>query len=102
MTEGIPEPPKEQNSWLFTRGQESICIVRVTLGYGRVRLLIRGPGYLVTDLHFPNLAACNAHHTKYEEQIVYEGFKPTPDRRIGKPRPADAPDTERRKPMPEL
>ena len=58
MTEGIPEPPKEQNSWLFTRGQESICIVRVTLAFGRMRLLIRGPGYVVTDLHFPNLAAC--------------------------------------------
>jgi hypothetical protein len=102
VTEGIPEPSKEQNSWLFTRGQESICIVRVTLAYGRMRLLIRGPGYVVTDLHFPNLAACSAHQQEFEDRMTYEGFKPTPDRRTGKPRPADAPAAERRVPLPEL
>src|SRR5207249_4183166 len=65
VTESTPALAERQ-TWLYTREEGSICIVRVRLGYGRMRLLIRGPGYLVTDLQFPDHAACIAHQADVE------------------------------------
>jgi hypothetical protein len=61
-------------SWLFTRGRESVRLVRVALEHGGVRLMIDGPGDMQDDLDFVDVIYCMAHQSEIERRLVAEGF----------------------------
>ena len=64
-----------QTAWLFTRGSQSVRIIRVAQPGGAVRLLVNGPGSeaLVQDMH--DALECARHQSEIERRLVAQGFQ---------------------------
>jgi hypothetical protein len=64
-----------KTAWLFTRGSESVRIVRVGSDTGPQRLLVNGPGsdWIVHDLD--DAADCTRHQSSLERRLVLQGYR---------------------------
>ena len=62
-----------ETTWLFTRGAESVRIVRTASG-DRVRLEVHGPGGAASSQVFDDAAACVQHHSDLERRLLAQGF----------------------------
>lgn len=86
-----------QAAWLFTRGEESVRIVRVGIAGDRCRLLVNGPGTAHRVEEFPDGMTCALHQSEMERRLVADGFRLngfSDDRRT---RTGSAPPFERRR-----
>jgi hypothetical protein len=88
-----------ETAWLFTRGTESVRIVRAAARDGMIHLLVQGPGTDADTRVFNDVLACMNYQADFERRLVTEGFsleKFTSDRRTGAPRrPVGAPERRR-------
>jgi hypothetical protein len=89
-----------QAAWLFTRGDQSVRIVRVRLpGSDACRLLIDGPGPSRHVEEFADSLTCAWHQSELERRFVAAGYRLDgfrDDRRATQGPPAGVP--ERRRP----
>lgn len=75
---GIPEA-----GWLFTRGPQSIRLVRQENSNG-CRLFLYGPGTEVVTHEFANVAECMKRQAEIEHSLLAAGYQlaqPSSDRR---------------------
>lgn len=63
------------SAWLFTRGDDSVRLVRVALKGGRFRLLILGPGVVRRVEEVPDVMTCAMQQAELERRLVAEGFR---------------------------
>jgi hypothetical protein len=91
-----------ETAWLFTRGLNSVRIVRAAARSGVVRLIVQGPGDSTDSREFTDVVACMNYQADLERRLVSQGFaleRFTSDRRSSSARrPAAA---ERRR-LPQL
>ena len=77
-------------AWLFTRGSESVRIIRVGQADGIQRLLVNGPGTECTSTFIDDAMECVRHQSEIERRLVTKGFRlehfATGDRRLGNDR----------------
>lgn len=63
-----------QTAWLFTRGPQSVRIVRAAGTRGSVHLHIHGPGTARESHVFPDVIDCMQFQSEYERRLVESGF----------------------------
>lgn len=77
-------------AWLFTRGSQSVQIVRVGQACGAQRLLVNGPGTEAAVHHLDDPLDCIRYQSEVERQLVAQGFRlahfSSADRRTGRDR----------------
>jgi hypothetical protein len=76
-----------QTAWLFTRGSESIRIVRAAAGEGAMHLLVQGPGETTDRREFSDVLDCMSYQADLERRLVSQGYaleRFTSDRRSGR------------------
>jgi hypothetical protein len=66
--------PSDESLWLFTRGRESIRVVRTILSQQTLRLIVSGPGYVRDVREFLDEAACTVYHSMFERRLLAVGF----------------------------
>jgi hypothetical protein len=75
---GIPE-----TGWLFTRGSESVRLVREENSKG-CRLSLYGPGTEIVDHEFADVTECMKRQAEIEQNLLAVGYQlaqPSSDRR---------------------
>ena len=60
---------------LFTRGSESVRIVRVGAATGPQRLLVSGPGSDCAIHDLDDAADCTRHQSSIERRLVLQGYR---------------------------
>ena len=87
-------------AWLFTRGSESVRIIRVGQADGMQRLLVNGPGTETTVQMMDDAMDCVRHQSELERRLVGKGFRlerfASGDRRRGSDRRTAARGPDRR------
>lgn len=85
-----------QTAWLFTRGHQSVRIVRAATRSGVMRLAVLGPGDETDTREFSDAVACASYQAELERRLVSQGYSLeqfTSDRRAlagpGRLRPPD-------------
>jgi hypothetical protein len=68
------------SGWLFTRGSESVHLVRKEDSKG-CHLLLRGPGSGSVSHEFTDVTECMKQQAEIEQNLLVEGYKFTRDRR---------------------
>jgi hypothetical protein len=63
-----------QTAWLFTRGSESVRIVRAASRAGVMHLLVQGPGETADTHEFSDVLACMNFQADLERRLVSEGY----------------------------
>jgi hypothetical protein len=63
-----------ETAWLFTKGPQSIRIVRAATLSGDVHLHIDGPGPARESHTFHDVMECMQYQADYERRIVSQGF----------------------------
>ena len=63
-----------QTAWLFTRGSQSVRIIRLTRPNGPVQMMVQGPGN-ERSVHEADTLACVRFQLDLERQLVAEGFQ---------------------------
>ena len=63
-----------ETAWLFTRGSESVRIVRAASGEGVTHLLVQGPGESTDSREFSDVVACMNYQADLERRLVAEGY----------------------------
>lgn len=71
--EQMTGPP--ESAWLFTRGSQSVRLVRKEQAGGRVRLVVYGPGDTETSHEFREIAECMKRQTDIEQTLLAEGYQ---------------------------
>ena len=74
---------ESQGDWLFTRGPESVRLVRAENSAG-VRLLVQGPGSQVVTHEFGDVTECMKRQAEIEQHLLAAGYHlagPPADRR---------------------
>jgi hypothetical protein len=90
-----------RNVWLFTRGPQSVRIIRASMRGSRMNLLIEGPGPAAATLEFHDVMSCMRYQADVERHLVADGYtleRVQAERRSGQDRrrtPRDAPDRRR-------
>lgn len=69
----MPGPQTSEMAWLFTRGAQSVRIVR-TASEDRVRLDVHGPGEAAVSRVFDDVTACVRHQSDLERRLLAQGF----------------------------
>jgi hypothetical protein len=90
-----------QTAWLFTRGPESVRIVRAVAPGGELRLIVDGPGGSAETHVFDDVVACVNYQSEIERRLVAQGYsleRFTSERRSGEPDRRQRSRTDRRKP----
>lgn len=64
-----------ETAWLFTRGPQSVRIVRLGQPDGPVRLLVLGPGPGYTSYDSPDATDCVTYQSQVERTLVAEGYQ---------------------------
>lgn len=75
-----------ETAWLFTRGSESVRIVRAAARSGVMHLRVQGPGEITDAREFTDVLACMNYQADLERRLVSQGFtleRFTSDRRAG-------------------
>jgi hypothetical protein len=62
-------------AWLFTRGSESVRIIRVGQNDGAQYLLVNGPGTETNVHHTADSMECARHQCELERRLVGKGFR---------------------------
>lgn len=62
-------------AWLFTRGDDSVRIVRVALAHQRCRLLVNGPGTAHYAEEFGDSGSCAVQQAEIERRLVSAGYR---------------------------
>ena len=60
---------------LFTRGPESVRIVRISQAAGRQRLVVEGPGDEILVHQLDDVMGCAQHEAELERRLVAKGFR---------------------------
>jgi hypothetical protein len=63
-----------ETAWLFTRGSESIRIVRAASRSGTVHLIVQGPGGAADTREFTDVLSCMNYQSDLERRLVAEGY----------------------------
>jgi hypothetical protein len=63
-----------ETAWLFTKGSQSVRIIRAATLDGDVHLHIHGPGPTRESHTFHDVIECMHYQADYERRIVNEGF----------------------------
>ncbi len=87
-------------AWLFTRGPESVRIVRAVAPGGQMRLIVHGPGDTSETHVFDDVVACVNYQSELERRLVAQGYaleRFTSERRSGKTDRRTRTRTERRR-----
>lgn len=76
--------------WLFSRGGDSVRMIRGATPEGRARLLVYGPGNTQAVYEFDDAVECSTQEAEVEQQLVAEGYtlEQFTDRRSGMERRA--------------
>src|SRR5688500_8737474 len=78
------------SAWLFTRGSQSVRIIRVGPTNGSHRLLVNGPGTEATVHDTEDSLDCVRYQADIERRLVVQGFQlasfTSADRRAGRDR----------------
>jgi hypothetical protein len=64
-----------ESAWFFTRGDQSVRIVRVGHRDGGRRLLVQGPGPSRVVHDFEDVVACTIHQSELERRLVARSFR---------------------------
>jgi hypothetical protein len=64
-----------QTAWLFTRGSQSVRIVRITRPNGAQQLLVSGPGAESTVHEAEDPIFCVRYQADLERRLVSEGYQ---------------------------
>jgi hypothetical protein len=64
-----------ESAWLFTRGDQSVRIVRVGQRDGARRLMIHGPGESRVDHEFDDVVTCAIQQSEIERRLVARRFR---------------------------
>lgn len=67
------DPP--ESAWLFTRGSQSVRLVRNEQSGGRVHLLVYGPAETESSYEFGDIAECMKRQTDIEQTLLAEGYQ---------------------------
>ena len=90
-----------ETAWLFTRGAESVRIIRAVSPDGELRLIVNGPGD-ASEVHvFDDVLACVSHQSDLERRLVAQGYsleRFTTERRSGAADRRGRTRSERRRP----
>jgi len=62
-------------AWLFTRGSESVRIIRVDTSAGGQTLLVNGPGTETAVHQVDDAMECVRHQSELERRLVGKGFR---------------------------
>jgi hypothetical protein len=92
-----------ETAWLFTRGSDSVRIVRAASGEGVMLLLVQGPGGTSDRREFSDVIACMNYQADLERRLVSQGYmleRFTSDRRAGEA--AEKPGPRERRRLPHL
>lgn len=87
-------------AWLFTRGPESVRIVRAVTPGGEMRLIVHGPGETSETHVFDDVVPCVNYQSELERRLVAQGFaleRFTSERRSGQTDRRTRTRTERRR-----
>ena len=86
---------------LFTRGPQSVRLVRVGRPAGPVRLLVLGPGTSSSVYESPDAIDCVSYQSQIESALVGEGYQlasfASAERRAGRERRQSARSGDRRR-----
>ena len=63
-----------ETAWLFTRGSDSVRIVRAATPDGVMQLLVQGPGDATERLEFSDVLDCMNYQSNLERRLVAEGY----------------------------
>jgi hypothetical protein len=74
MATARPLGPVEA-AWLFTRGDDSVRIIRVALAGPRLRLLVNGPGTAHYAEEFADAGSCAMQQSEIERRLVAAGYR---------------------------
>ena len=75
-----------REDWLFTRGPQSVRVVRECCSNSSCRLVVYGPGTELLTYDFSGLAECMKRQSEVDLQLLGAGFhlaRLRPDRRAG-------------------
>jgi hypothetical protein len=89
-----------QEAWLFTRGLDSVRIIRVIDPQGGMRLVVRGPGHGDRTYEVADALHCTILQADLERELVADGYslhRFGTDRRGGRDRRGRQRSTERRR-----
>ena len=64
-----------ESAWLFTRGDQSVRIVRVGHREAGPRLLVHGPGTTRVVHDFDDMLSCTIHQSELERRLVARSFR---------------------------
>jgi hypothetical protein len=62
------------DAWLFTRGADSVRIIRTSDVSGAIRLVVRGSGYGDRSYEVADLLDCTILQSDVERELVADGF----------------------------
>lgn len=73
------------SAWLFTRGSDSVRLVREENSKGCVRLIVHGPGTDVATYEFADVSECMKRQAEIEQHLQAARYRlapqPSPDHR---------------------
>ena len=61
--------------WLFTRGPQSVRLVREDNSNGSIRLVVYGPGRDVVTHDFRDVGECRKQQAEIEHQLLAAGYQ---------------------------
>jgi hypothetical protein len=64
-----------ESGWLYTRGPQSVRLVREENSQGCVRLFVHGPGTDVVTYDFANVAECMKRQARIELNLLAAGYQ---------------------------
>lgn len=92
-----------QSAWLFTRGDQSVRVVRIGAAHRPKRLLLYGPGHAEAVFEQDDVIGIRQRQEAIERTLIAEGYRlahlPTAERRTGDDRrtaPREVPPDRRR------
>ena len=87
-----------ETAWLFTRGPQSVRIIRAAKHDGELHLHVHGPGEARESHIFEDVMECMQHQSDLERRLVAQGFaleRFTSDRRSAERRRRNGHDRRR-------
>ena len=89
-----------QEAWLFTRGLDSVRIIRLVDAETGMRLVVRGPGHGDRTYEVADALHCTILQSELERELVADGYslhRFGTDRRAGRERRARQRTSDRRR-----
>ena len=74
MSTSFPGPGAVREAWLFTRGSQSVRIIRASGTDTRMQLHVHGPDTETNTHIFDDVILCMRYQADFERRLVGEGF----------------------------